>query len=284
MPAWTYLDAVIWNVRHGSAVSVRLPNGSVVMLDCGPRSGADPSPALDTLYNWGHIDVLFISHPDMDHIGDIYNMAAVGPPFLVAPLVPTPQILEGKNEVDRHTALSYLGFKGRYRPFFGRLPFGGTRVEWFSLGGHRGNMNEYSVVTFIQHGQFTLLYAGDLPARCWSELLEAYGARLGRLLFQTNFFVIPHHGRRDAYSPELLNLMKGLQLGIISDGHEVPTSVTSWYDRHFAGWAACNMQTGKCWRRKVLTTRNDGLITLRAAFSPNGIRTAVRATFGGIHG
>lgn len=284
MFAWTYLDAVIWNVGHGSAASVRLPNGSVVMLDCGPRSGAGPSPALTTLYNWGHIDVLFISHPDMDHIGDICNMAAVRPPFLVAPQVPAPQILEGKNEADRRTALSYLGFKGGYRPFFGRLPFGGTRVEWFSLGGYRSNMNEYSVVTFIQHGQFTLLYAGDLPARCWPELLETYGARLGRLLFQTNFFVIPHHGRMDAYSPEPLNLMKGLQLGIISDDHEVPTSVTSWYDRHFVGWPACNMQTGECERRKILTTRSDGIITLGAAFSPDGLRTTVWTAFGGRHG
>ena len=284
MLAWTYLDAVIWNVGHGNATSVRLPNGAVVMLDCGPRSGEDSSPAFATLRHWGRVDALIVSHPDMDHIGDICNMAAVRPPFLVAPHVPAPQILKDKNEADRRTALSYLRFVDGYRPFLGRLPFGGTRVEWFSLGGQRNGMNEYSVVTFVQCGWFTLLHAGDLPAKCWAELFEAHGIRLAQLLRQTNFFVIPHHGRKDAYSHELMDFMEGLQMGIISDSGEGSTSVTSEYDRHFEGWLACNMRTGKCGRRKILTTRNDGLVTLRAAFSPDGACRAVYATFGGIHG
>ena len=283
MTAWSCLDAVVWNVGHGSAASVRLPNGAVIMLDGGPISDASSSPALATLRHWGRVDALIVSHPDMDHIGDICNMAAARPPFLVAPCVPATQILEGKNEADCRTALSYLCFKGGYRPFFGRMPFGDTRVEWFSLGGNRSEMNEYSIVTFVQCGWFTLLCAGDLPAKCWAELLETHGIRLGRLLRQTNFFILPHHGRRDAYSPRLMAFMKGLQMGIISDGGEQPTSVTSEYDRHFEGWPACNMRTGECKRRKILTTRNDGFVTLRAAFSPDGACRTVYAAFGGCH-
>ncbi len=161
------------------------------------------------------------------------------------------------------------------------MPFGGTRVEWFSLGGHRGEMNEYSIVTFVQCGWFTLLCAGDLPAKCWPELLETHGIRLGRLLQQTNFFVLPHHGRRDAYSHGLMAFMKSLQMGILSDGGEQTTSVTPEYDRHFEGWPACNMRTGECRQRKILTTRNDGPVTLRAVLSLDGACRVVYATFGG---
>lgn len=279
-----HMDAIVWNVGHGSAASVRLPNGAVVMLDCGPLADASSSPALATLRHWGHIDVLSISHPDMDHIGDICNAAAARPPFLVAPQVPASQVLEGKNEADRRTALFYLGFERGYRPFFGRMPFGYTRVEWFSLGGYRSDMNEYSIVTFIQHGWLTLLYAGDLPARCWPELLMSHGIRLGRPLQQTNFLVIPHHGRRDAYSPELMGLMESLQLGIISDDGEQSTSATSEYGRHFAGWPVCSMRTGKCGRRRILTTRNDGHIAMRATFSADGTYNAASIKFGGRHG
>lgn len=276
------MDAIVWSVGHGNAASVRLPNGAVIMLDCG-LGPAGFSPVRATLEHWKRIDALIISHPDMDHIGDICNAALARPPFLVAPQVPASQVLEGKNEADRRTAQSYLGFRGTYIPFFGRMPFGCTRVEWFSAGGTRSQMNEYSTVTFIRHGWLTLLYAGDLPAGRWAELLGAYGARLAGLLRQTNFFILPHHGRRDAYSPELMGLMESLQLGIISDGGERPTSVTSRYGRHFAGRTACSMRTGKCERRKILTTRNDGHIAMRAAFSADGAYNAASIKFGGRH-
>ena len=97
MPGLAYLDAVVWAVGHGSAVSVRLPNGAVLVLDCGPPSDACSSPALATLRLWGWIDVLSISHPDMDHMGDILNAAAARPSLLVAPDVPAGQVLEGKD-------------------------------------------------------------------------------------------------------------------------------------------------------------------------------------------
>ena len=283
MPGLAYLDAVVWAVGHGSAVSVRLPNGAVLVLDCGPPSDACSSPALATLRLWGWIDVLSISHPDMDHMGDILNAAAARPSLLVAPDIPAGQVLEGKEGVDRLTALSYLAFKGRCRPYFGRLPFGDTRVEWFSLGGRRGRMNEYSVVTFIRRGWFTLLHAGDLPAGCWADLLDMHGARLARLLLQTNFFVIPHHGRRGAYDPGLMGFMKNLQLGVASDGSEQPTSAISEYGRHFEGWPVRNARTGGCGRRKVLTTRNDGLVKLRAVFDGRSCKQVLVA-FGGRHG
>ena len=277
------MDIIVWDVGHGNAASVRLPNGTVILLDCGPTPGAGSSPALATLRHWGRIDALIISHPDMDHIGDIRSAAFARPPFLVAPQVPPAQILEDKNEADRHAALSYLSFKDRYRPFLGRMPFGNTRVEWFSVGGQHGTMNAYSTVTFIQHGWFTFLYAGDLPARCWADLLDAHGARLFPLLDQTNFFVIPHHGRRDPHSPDLMRLMGNLKLGIVSDGGAKPTSATSEYEHYFEGWPVCNTQTLRCRRRRILTTRKDGFVRLRAIFDA-GICRAVLAAVGGRHG
>ena len=280
MPGREYLDVVVWPVGHGNAASVRLSNGVVVMLDCGPASGAFPSPALATLRHWGRIDALIISHPDMDHIGDIGRAAAARPPFLVAPPVPAAQILEGKNAPDRRRALSYLAFRGRYRPFLGRMPFGDTRVEWFSLGGPRSSMNEYSTVTFVQRGWFTLLYAGDLPAGCWAELIRTHGIRLLWLLSRTNFLVIPHHGRRDPDSHDLMALMGGLQLGIVSDGRARPTSATSEYDPYFEGWPVYNVRIRRCRRRRILTTRSDGLVRLRAVFDAGACRE-VLVCFGG---
>lgn len=280
-----YLDALIWDVGHASAASVCLPNGTVVMLDCGLNHGTGFSPVRATLSLWKHIDALFISHPHMDHIGDISRIAADRLRLLVAPHVPDYQILEGMRDFDMDAALSYISLRNHCCFQFNDWGmFGNTHVAWFGLGGLRSEMNEYSIVTFIQHGPLTFLFGGDLPAGCWAELLHVYGERFAGLLRQTNFFVVPHHGRRDGYNSGLMTCMPRLRLGIISDGVGQPTSVTSEYDQHFEGWPAYNMRTRECRWRKILTTRNDGHIALRAAPSASGTYVALPAELGGRHG
>lgn len=71
------LDIFIWDVGHGSAAAARLPNGTAIMLDCGPGS-AGFSPVRATLGLWKKIDGLIISHPHMDHTGDISSMPNAG--------------------------------------------------------------------------------------------------------------------------------------------------------------------------------------------------------------
>lgn len=216
------LDIFIWDVGHGSAAAARLLHGTVIMLDCGPGS-AGFSPVRATLGLWKKIDGLIISHPHMDHMGDISSMPPDDLRLLVAPRVPCSQLLDGVRGSDMGAVESYMRLRSRLRfPFADWGMFRDTHVRWFGLGGHRNSVNEYSIVTFIRHGWFTLLHAGDLPAARWADMLEAHGTQLGRLLLQTNFFVIPHHGRRDAYSPGLLGLLANLQMGVISDGREGP--------------------------------------------------------------
>lgn len=107
---------------------------------------------------------------------------------------------------------------------------------------------------------------------------------LSPALYQTNFFVIPHHGRRDAYSPELLGLLPNLQMGIISDGREVPTSVTPMYSRYFDGWPVWNVNTKRREWRRILTTRNDGHVWLRVGISTDGACRTVVIGSRGRHG
>ena len=210
------LDIFIWDVGHGSAASVRLPNGTVVMLDCGLNHVTGFSPVRATLRLWDRIDALFISHPHMDHIGDISRIAADELRLLVAPHISDYQILEGVRDFDMDAALSYMSLRNHCRVQFDDWGmFGNTYIGWFGLGGLRSDMNEYSIVTLIQHGAFAFLSGGDLPAGCWAELLHVYGDWIAGPLRQTNFFVVPHHGRRDGYNPGLMNCMPSLRLGVI---------------------------------------------------------------------
>lgn len=281
-----HMDILIWDIGHGSATSARLPNGNVLMLDCGSDRNTGFSPVQATLNLWGRIDALFISHPHMDHIGDIRSIGSLRPRLLVAPYVPDRQILEGKREGDRDTALHYIYFKSGYGPltFDPATIFGDVSVTWFWLEGLHSDMNAYSIVTFLQYGQFTFLYAGDLPSAHWSKLMDAPDGQFSGLLSATNFFEASHHGRDEGYSADAMSLMASPQLALVSDKEEQPTSVTEKYDRYLKGRFVYNATTQKREFRKVLTTRNDGHIGLRVGPPATGARLDVEAWFGGRHG
>lgn len=285
--AWQgYLEIIVWDVGHGNATSVRLPNGSVLMLDCGSNPQTGFSPVRETLRRWNCIDALFISHPHMDHIGDIGNIVCRPPNLVVAPQVPDKQVLENKQGDDLGAALSYTNFKNGCKPltFDPVTIFGDVIVAWFFLDEPHADMNAYSIVTFLQYGSFTFLYAGDLPSRHWPDLMYVYGKRFTDLLSATNFFEASHHGRDEGYSSDAMSLMKDPLLALVSDKEEQKTSVTGKYDRYLKGWPAYNEATGESKDRKVLTTRNDGLISLRAWPTVAGADPCVEVRFGGSHG
>ena len=278
------LEIVIWNVGHGNAASARLPNGNVLMLDCGSNPDTDFSPVQATLRRWGRIDALFISHPHMDHIGDIRSigdMRSAGyhiPRLLVAPPVPSRQILEDKQGSDLDAAQSYVDLDDWYETatFDPAELFGGVEAASFFLEGPHSNMNAYSMVTFLQYGAFTFLHAGDLPSNCWQKMIDEHGRQFTDVLTATNFFEVPHHGRDEGYSADALSLMPSLKLGLVSDKEEQKTSVTGKYDRHFEGWSTYNEAAKKQEVRKILTTRNDGRIRLLAGPPGDSQNIAVR--------
>lgn len=275
------LEIIIWDVGHGNAASARLPNGSVLMLDCGSNSGTGFSPVRATLSLWNRIDALFISHPHMDHIGDIRNIKHHMPRLLVAPSVPPAQVLEGKQGRDLSTARHYVDFKSEYGPraFDPATLFGRVDVQWFLLEGPHADMNAYSIVTFLRYGSFTFLHAGDLPSNHWQAMIDEHGRRFTSLLSATNFFEVPHHGRDEGYSADAMPLMKNLKLGFVSDKGEQKTSVTGKYDHYFRGCPAYNEAAKKWETRKILTTRNDGRIRVLVGPPSDGQEITVR--FGG---
>ena len=283
------LEIVVWNVGHGNAASARLPNGNVLMLDCGSNPATGFSPVQATLRRWGRIDALFISHPQMDHIGDIrsiVHMRNIGYPLprLATPPVPAAQVFEGKHGRDLDAARQYVDLKSRCRPptFDPAALFGHVDIRRFFVKGPHADMNAYSMVTFLRYGALTFLHAGDLPSNCWQKMIDEHGRRFTDLLYVTNFFEVPHHGRDEGYSADALSLMPSLKLGLVSDKEEQKTSVTSKYDPHFEGWFTYNEATKKQKERKVLTTRNDGWIRLLAG--PPGDSQNIVVRFGGGRG
>ena len=276
------LKIIIWDVEHGTAISVRLPNGKVLMLDCATNDYTGFSPIQVTKDKWKRLDLLIMSHPHLDHISDIHNIDRHNPPLFLAPYVDPKQLLEGKNDEIKDIFDKYMDLLNdvqydinvNYK--FSKLSrdvstllirrekWGGVDITWFGLNGYQENINDYSLVTFLTYGSFTFAYAGDLSSNGWESLIRQEGAKFTRMLKKTNFFVVAHHGRKEGYNPLIFDSMQDLKMAFISDKNLQRTSVTDRYSKHCKGWKVINENSNYKEYRYVLTTRKDGRIIITA--------------------
>jgi len=263
------LEIIIWDVNHGNSTSVRLPNGKVMMLDCAANPVTDFSPILQTKKRWGYLDLLIVSHPHIDHISDICNIDHLKPEMFEAPQVSRQQLREGKDGEFRDIIEKYIDFTSGYHDIpqseldYSKSWGDEVEVSYFGLDGYQEDINNYSLVTFLEYKDFTFAYAGDLTSNGWESLIDQEGSIFTRLLQKTNFFEVSHHGRKEGFNPIIFDYMKDLKLAFVSDKQYQSTSITSTYSQYCKGWQVLNENTGYYVNgRKVVTTRSDGRIRI----------------------
>ena len=262
------LDMRIWDVNHGNSMSVKLPNGNVMMIDCGSNPNTNFSSINQTRRLWGKdLSYLIISHPYMDHIRDIVNIDSFKPTTLLRPKLHPSILRNGKSGSNLDVIDTYIDFQNNYTAP-ARSPSAPSK-EWgnqvevtnYSLNGDHNDLNDYSFVTFISYGGFHFLSGGDLSSSGWDRLVEQEGQSFLDRLSKVNFFQASHHGRREGFTPDILDTMNP-SLVLISDKEVQDTSVTERYRPFCQGWKITDENTGDETTRKVLTTRNDGRIKI----------------------
>lgn len=263
------LEIIIWDVNHGNSISAKMPNGNVMMLDCAANPITEFSPIWQTKKRWGHLDLLIISHPHIDHISDIFNIDYLKPKMVLAPKVSLQQLREGKYSEYRDIIEKYIDFTNGYHDIpqsdLDNSKSWGDEVEIsnFGLNGYQEDINNYSLVTFLKYKDFTFAYAGDLTSKGWESLIDQEGSAFTRMLQKTNFFEVAHHGRREGFNLIIFDYMKDLNLAFVSDKQYQSTSITSTYSQYCKGWQVLNENTGYYVDgRKVVTTRSDGRIRI----------------------
>lgn len=270
------LEILIWDVDHGASVSVQAPNHQVLMMDCADNPYTGFSPVLRTEERWGHVDLLIVSHPHIDHISDITNVDYYKPPMVLAPSVPYAQLRDKKYGDSKRIIENYIALLERApRPDLCPQVWGGVTISVFGLQGYQSDINDYSLVTFLTYGGFIFAYAGDISSAGWNSLINQCGTRLTGMLQRTNFLMAPHHGREEGYNADIMSYMKSLKMVFVSDKYVQPTSVTDLYSEWCAGWPIMDEETGHESRRYVVTTRKDGRIRIKAWLSD---RTEVEVT------
>lgn len=209
------LELVQLDVGQGDALVLRSPGGRWILVDAGPRTESFDAGArivLPYLRSRGIrvLDLLVLTHPDMDHIG---GAAAVLREFPVLSVL-DPGEAAGKDAfLEVLDAAGDRGVPWRVVGAGDSLDLDGMAIRVVGPEGRAGGgnprqagpedgSNESSLVLEIRFGSFTALLAGDAPTAAEARFLS-------RLLSpRAQVLKVGHHGSHTSTSPELVERIR----------------------------------------------------------------------------
>ncbi|MBI4725796.1 DNA internalization-related competence protein ComEC/Rec2 [candidate division TA06 bacterium] len=205
----TFLD-----VGHGDAAFIQFPNGRTMLIDAGPSQEKYDSgqriihPFLKYL-GQSTIDLAIITHGDADHVGGFsYLLSRVKIKKLMISGHQSEQSLfvlameaAVKSKTDIDTLWGYDTLSG-IAPVRG---FVFCQRDSAAVG------NEASIVCFIQYGQKSFLFTGDMGPQL-ADTLYSKG-----LLPKCTVLKVPHHGSHINNSPAVIRAISP-ELAVIQVG------------------------------------------------------------------
>jgi hypothetical protein len=278
----------IFNVGHGSAALVVADNQNLLLIDCGHSDeGFRPSEFVPS--RWRAVQELIVSRYDSDHVSDLDQLAAKVPieRLISNQSISIPEIRRIKEREGPLTAGMdrLLRMKAGFSaPGMGALPdLGGIRFTIFLHSYGRQpimppgaiptvfeDMNNLSVVTFIEYHGFCIVFPGDLERSGW--LAHLRNPLFQQALSRVKVFVASHHGRENGYCRDVFDWCKP-ELIVISDSAKQYDSQEHCYDDHASGREFFRNGVS-CGTRYVLTTRSDGHITIEQSAPQQSVFTS----------
>ena len=279
------LEIYVWDVEHGDAMLIKSPEANIV-VDLGQHhNGFSPTNQIRK-HGVEQVDLLAVSHPDLDHIQDITTFFDhFKPRYFMHPSGDLPYVehrvhdLYPDDEGYQETAGRYLEERNRFRHSKDSpIRFGDLLVHEFSLTpdelglkppenlpqDRSPSLNNLSVLNVFEYGDFKLASMGDLESDGVELLLEKNG--VVDALKGTDVLLAPHHGRQSSYSRELLELTEPDIVGV-SDSGGTENSATSRYGNNASG-RVVERRDGEKQTRYSITTRKDGVLYFGA--DPDG--------------
>ena len=181
------LEAVFWDVQHGSAAYISTPIGKHIAIDLGTGSYKNsdltfsPLLHLKNKYNIYKLDSVIMTHPHRDHLSDITNFFELTPFCIDRPSHLTNQEIISANPAGNNDILEKY-FRIGYM-YNNPTPDNINPLKDFNNGGvdikifypkkcAATNLNNHSLVTVLSYANSKLLIPGDNEEPSWDELLE----------------------------------------------------------------------------------------------------------------
>jgi competence protein ComEC len=206
------------DVGQGDAIAIRTPGGHWIVIDTGPASptfDAGRQRVAPYLRSQGvrRIDLLVLTHPDMDHIG---GARALLESFDVTTVM-DPAVATGKDlYVETLGAARNAGGAWVAAESGREMDSGGVVIRVLAPdsvlldGLHEAN--DLSVVLRLEYGGFSGLFLGDAHKAIENRLVARHGAALA-----SNLLKVGHHGSSTSTGDSLLVAVRP-DLAIISVG------------------------------------------------------------------
>lgn len=199
------VEIVFLDVGQGDAVAIRSPGGRWILVDTGPRGrtyDAGARVVLPYLRRRGvtRIEVLVLTHPDLDHIGGaeaIVDGLEVG--YVLDPSQATGrgayvEVLEAA----RRNGVPWLEARRDVSITLDGVEISILHPDGPTTASHSGtDSNAQSVVLLVRYGEFEALLTGDAP-------VEVEEAILSDLPSELEILKVGHHGSNTSTSPSLL--------------------------------------------------------------------------------
>ncbi|MFC1661751.1 DNA internalization-related competence protein ComEC/Rec2 [Gemmatimonadota bacterium] len=270
------LELVVMDVGQGDALALRSPRGRWVLVDAGPRSrtfDAGKRRVVPFLRRRGarSIELLILTHPDMDHVGGapavlqelvVEGVADPGLPagkevFLdvletaAQKEVPWRILRAGDSLVVDGVVLRVLGPERIFPGTAGDSTFSGTEE----------GVNAASLVLELRFGAFGALLTGDAPVSSEERFLDRV------LSSRVQVLKVGHHGSATSTSRELLER-------VCPEAALISVGARNWYGHPHPDvlrrLEAAGAQVHRTDRSGtlVLKARRDGSFRVRPARNP----------------
>ncbi len=243
------VEMIVWDVQHGNAIYVKTPNNKNLVFDLGVGDYSGKNRSFSPLiklwqsYNVRHLDYVLITHPHLDHIDDIENLASFNPVVLHRPVNLTRDIImPGVRNLDRSKFETYFNFHENYNIDISgtsedlSIPanYGGISFKHFTTPSLPiSNINNHSIITILEHVGIKVIIPGDNEFASLDILMKQNDFR--EAIRNCDVLIAPHHGRESAYHSDFMRLANP-RITIISDGSYCDTSANPKYSAMSRGW------------------------------------------------
>jgi len=235
------LEVTVLDVRHGTAVVLRYPDGSTALYDAGTYARTDVgrwtvAPALWHM-DVRRIDLVLVSHADVDHVN---GLPALLERFPIGRVVTSPIV--GQTDTGRAllALLDERGIPHETARQGDRLEFGDGNVidvlaplAW-TLDHRTKEQNANSLVVRATHGGRSALLAGDIQDET-ARILRHAGVDLSG-----DVLLVPHHGCRMDSTPAFAHAVSP-HIAVCSNraDHLVGAVVEAYREAGVAVYATC---------------------------------------------
>ncbi|MGG3278773.1 ComEC/Rec2 family competence protein [Paenibacillus solani] len=201
-----YLD-----VGQGDSTLIRTPKGQHILIDGGDNHKGDVVVGYLKQLGVKSLDAIIATHPDADHIGGLDTVIDAIP----VKSVYAPRVSHTTNTYkDFLLAVKNSGLKIKTAKAGLILPLDGITAEFVAPVAEYGkDLNAWSAVLRVQHGNTSFLFTGDAESKSEADMLK------NPKLLKADVLKVGHHGSDTSTSQKFLDAVNP-KYAVISAGKD----------------------------------------------------------------